>query len=297
MTTRQSLTKAGVAGAIVLAAIIWRTAGPCAGEDTMPQARKPLPSADEIAKLPADGGKEFNRLIHEKSPYLLQHARNPVDWYPWGPEAFARAKKENKPIFLSVGYSTCHWCHVMEHESFEHDDVAKIINAHYIAIKVDREERPDVDQIYMTATQLMTGRGGWPNSLWLTPGGKPWYAGTYFPREDRRGMIGFKTVLTRLAEVWRTKRTDVDARAKQIADTMKRYASSGASLKARGRLSHGLLDGATRTIRATFDPQFGGFGRAPKFPPHGALRLLLAEYKRTGDPALLKMATTTLDWM
>jgi len=300
MTRRQNMTRAGIAGAVVLAALIWHTAGPCPGEDKMSQEsqkRKPLPSAEEIAKLPADGGKEFNRLIHEKSPYLLQHARNPVNWYPWGAEAFARAKKENKPIFLSVGYSTCHWCHVMEHESFEHDDVAKILNENYIAIKVDREERPDVDQIYMTATQMLTGRGGWPNSLWLTAEGKPWYAGTYFPREDRQGMIGFKTILTRLADVWRTRRSDVDAQAKQIADKVKLYTSAGAGLKAEGRLSHELLATATRYMRGTFDPQLGGFGRAPKFPPHGSLRLLLAEYSRTGEAPLLKMATTTLDWM
>jgi len=297
MTRRQNVKWASIAGAILLAALIWRTTGPCPGEDKMSAKRKALPTAAEIAKLPPDGGKEFNRLIHEKSPYLLQHARNPVNWYPWGPEAFAAAKKANKPIFLSVGYSTCHWCHVMEHESFEHDDVAKILNDNYIAIKVDREERPDVDRIYMTATQMLTGRGGWPNSLWLTADGKPWYAGTYFPREDRQGMIGLKTILTRLADVWRTKRSDVDARAKQISDRMKRYASAGTSLKADGRLSHELLATAARYMRGTFDPQLGGFGRAPKFPPHGSLRLLLAEYRRTGEATLLKMATTTLDWM
>ena len=155
--------------------------------EKMFQEKKPLPSAEEIAKLPPDGGPEFNRLIHEKSPYLRQHARNPVNWYPWGAEALEAASKQDKPIFLSIGYSTCHWCHVMEHESFSRKDVADILNKHYIAIKVDREERPDLDNIYMLATQLVSGRGGWPNSVWLTPDGKPWFAGTYFPREDSHG--------------------------------------------------------------------------------------------------------------
>ena len=298
MMTRQDLTKAGVATTALLAVVlIWRVTGRCPADEKTAHTREPLPTADEIAKLPPDGGKEFNRLIHEKSPYLLQHARNPVNWYPWGPEAFAKARKENKPVFLSVGYSTCHWCHVMERESFERDDVAKILNEHYVAIKVDREERPDVDQIYMLATQMLTGRGGWPNSLWLTPDGRPWYAGTYFPREDRQGMVGFKSVLTQLAEVWRTRRTDVDANAKSISEKMKRYSTAGASVKGAGKLSHGLLETAAQQMRGMFDPRLGGFGRAPKFPPHGALRLLFAEYSRTGNRDLLKMATVTLDAM
>ena len=258
--------------------------------------RAPLPSAAEIARLPADGGKEFNRLVHEKSPYLLQHARNPVDWYPWGPEAFARAKKENKPIFLSVGYSTCHWCHVMEHESFEREDVAAILNEHYVCVKVDREERPDVDQIYMLATQLLTGSGGWPNSVWLTPDGRPWFAGTYFPREDRGGQVGFKTLLTRLAAGWRDHNKDMLSRADRLAKALRQYSGEGGAA-ATGRLSYDLLDVAAREMAETFDPVRGGFGRAPKFPPHARLRLLLDLYRRGRDANALSMATRTLEAM
>jgi len=245
--------------------------------------------------LPADGGAEFNRLIHEKSPYLLQHARNPVDWYPWGHEAFERAKREDKPVFLSVGYSTCHWCHVMERESFENDEVARLINEHFIAIKVDREERPDVDEIYMSATQLLTGRGGWPNSVWLTPDRKPWYAGTYFPPEDRTGMPGFKTVLTRLAEIWRDRRQDVETRADQLVAAMRQVS---AVPSAEGdALSRDLVSIAVNALRASFDEDHGGFGGAPKFPPHSSLRLLLYEARRTGDESILNMVTRTLDAM
>jgi len=258
--------------------------------------RKPLPPAGQIAALPADGGAEFNRLIHEASPYLLQHARNPVDWHPWGPAAFAKAKKEGKPVFLSVGYSTCHWCHVMEHESFEHADVAKLLNEHFVAIKVDREERPEIDHLYMLATQLLTGRGGWPNSVWLTPDSKPWYAGTYFPREDRGGMSGFQTVLTRLAEVWRTRRKEVGARADEIAQAVARYAAGG-HVETTGRLSYDLLDAALREAGESFDEAHGGFGGAPKFPPHGRLRLLRTLHRRTGDANALRLATRTLDAM
>ena len=257
---------------------------------------KALPTPQEIAKLPPDGGRKFNRLIHEKSPYLLQHARNPVNWFPWGPEAFARAKKEGKPIFLSVGYSTCHWCHVMERESFEREDVAKILNEHYVAIKVDREERPDVDQIYMLATQLVSGRGGWPNSLWLTPDGRPWFTGTYFPREDRSGRLGFKSILTNLAKTWRTRQKDINTRADQIAKAMRTY-SSGKHVEPAGEVSRDLIQAAVRVLRRSFDEQQGGFGGAPKFPPHSRLRLLLHEYRRTKDAALLRMATRTLDAM
>jgi len=188
----------------ILLILQMRAAGPCHAQEVY--IREPLPSPDEIAELPPDGGPEFNRLIHEKSPYLLQHARNPVDWYPWGDEAFAAARAKNLPIFLSVGYSTCHWCHVMERECFEHADVAELLNKYFVAIKVDREERPDIDGIYMNATQLVAGRGGWPNSVWLTPDGNPWFAGTYFPREDSAGRPGFKTMLRRLSELWNTRR-------------------------------------------------------------------------------------------
>jgi len=288
--------RAGLSAAIAVTLVLaWYAVRLCPGKEKVAHTRKPLPSAEEIAKLPPDGGPEFNRLIHEKSPYLLQHARNPVNWYPWGPEALAKAKKEGKPIFLSVGYSTCHWCHVMERESFEREDVAKILNEHYVAIKVDREERPDLDQIYMLATQLTSGRGGWPNSLWLTPDGRPWFTGTYFPREDRAGRAGFKTILTSLAKTWRTRQKEVQARADQIAKSMKRY-SAGNHIAASGKLSRKLLARAVRAVGQSVDARQGGPG-GPNFPPHTALRLLFDEYRRTKDSAVLYTATRTLDAM
>jgi len=259
-------------------------------------AAKGLPTSEEIAKLPPDGGPEFNRLIHEKSPYLLQHARNPVDWFPWGREAFEKAKSEGKPVFLSIGYSTCHWCHVMERESFENEDVAKVLNEYYICIKVDREERPDIDEIYMNATQLITGRGGWPNSLWLLPDGRPWYGGTYFPPEDFSGRPGFKTLLLRLAEFWRTRQDEVEAQANKLSDVMNQL-SSGQYAKSAGEPTRDLVQRALGDLRTSFDVRLGGFGGAPKFPPHGSLNLILYEYGTTQDASLLKLATRTLDAM
>lgn len=230
-----------------------------------------------------------NRLIHEKSPYLLQHAHNPVDWYPWGAEAFAKARRENKPIFLSVGYSTCYWCHVMEKESFEDAEVAKLMNGNFVAIKVDREERPDIDEQYMLATQLVTGRGGWPNTLFLTPDGQPWMAGTYFPKPQ------LLSVLTRLADIWKNRRAEVDQQAgllaKAIADAGRAPAPTGVEPTAQ------LVDQAARQLMSRFDPRAGGFGGAPKFPPHGALALLLRHYRDTGDQTLLAPVTKTLDAM
>ncbi len=259
-------------------------------------AEKPLPSPGEIAKLPPDGGPEFNRLIFEKSPYLLQHARNPVDWYPWGKEAFEKARAENKPIFLSVGYSTCHWCHVMERESFERDDVAAILNGYYVSIKVDREERPDLDEIYMNATQLITGRGGWPNSVWLLPDGRPWYAGTYFPREDRGEHPGFKTILARLHDFYHNRAGDVEKQASQLAEVMKRI-SAGQHVESVGEPTRDAVRQALGELANAFDERLGGFGGAPKFPPHQSLSLLHYEYACTNDEALLKMAAKTLDAM
>ncbi|RJP70304.1 MAG: thioredoxin domain-containing protein [Candidatus Abyssobacteria bacterium SURF_17] len=255
-----------------------------------------IPSPEKRAKLPPDGGSEFNRLIHEKSPYLLQHAHNPVDWYPWGKEAFVRAERENKPIFLSVGYSTCHWCHVMERESFESEEIADVLNKHYVSVKVDREERPDIDEIYMNATQLIAGRGGWPNSVWLLPDGRPWYAGTYFPPDDMHGRPGFRTVLLRLAEFWHMKRPDVEAQANQLADVMKRI-SSGQHVEATGEPKRTLVEQAFRELRNSFDERLGGFGDAPKFPPHGSLGLIFHHYQKSRDEDLLNMATRTLDAM
>lgn len=252
-----------------------------------------LPTPAEIAQLPADGGPEFNRLVFERSPYLLQHARNPVDWHPWGSEALELARREDKPIFLSVGYSTCHWCHVMEHESFENESIATVMNERYVCIKVDREERPDIDSIYMKATQLLSGRGGWPNSLWLTPDGRPWFSGTYFPPEDAEGRAGFRSVLNSLADAWRDRRGEVEEQADRFAEAMREVSEVGAA----GQIDRVLLDRAFESLRTSYDPARGGFGSAPKFPPHGSFSLIFAEYDRKGDPALLDMATKTLDAM
>src|ERR1700704_6178762 len=194
-----------------------------------------------------------NRLASEKSPYLLQHAHNPVDWYPWGEEAFAKARAEDRPVFLSIGYSACHWCHVMERESFENDAIAAVLNEHFVSIKVDREERPDVDSIYMEAVQMMTGHGGWPMSVFLTPQGGPFYAGTYFPPDDHRGMPGFKRVLLSLVEAYRARRGDVDEAAEEIT-----RAVSGSLRTEGGTLSREILDRAAARIAAAYDPVYGG---------------------------------------
>jgi len=247
----------------------------------------PLTSCAE----PPSGGaepKHTNRLIDETSPYLLQHAHNPVDWHPWGDEAFEKAKREDKPVFLSVGYSTCYWCHVMEKESFEDEEVAAILNAHYVPIKVDREERPDVDKHYMTATQLMTGRGGWPNSVWLTPEGEPWMAGTYFPKPQ------FMSALNQLAGAWENRREDVEQQAAQIAARMERIGSLPES--AAKEPSMELVRSAAGRLAGRFEPEHAGFGSAPKFPPHCTLRLLMALAAVDGEP-LPESVTRTLDAM
>ncbi len=245
---------------------------------------------------PPDGGPEFNRLIHEKSPYLLQHARNPVDWHPWGDEAFQKAEALNRPVFLSVGYSTCHWCHVMAHESFENEGIAALLNSRFIPVKVDREERPDVDALYMSATQVMTRRGGWPNSVWLTPDRRPFFAGTYFPPEDRPGMDGFRTVLHKISEVWNTKPDIVERQADQLTNAVQHMAA-GRHEEVSGTLDRDRVDKALTELRAAFDETHGGFGSRPKFPPHGSLNLLLHESTRAGSPDVLPMAARTLDAM
>ena len=281
------------AAALVLAAIV--LAGfPCSAQEVATM-RQELPSREQIEQLPPDGGEEFNRLIFESSPYLLQHARNPVDWWPWCDEAFDRAAELDRPVFLSIGYSTCHWCHVMERESFESDEIAAILNEHFVPIKVDREERPDLDEIYMTATQLLTGRGGWPNSVWLTPDRRPWYAGTYFPPEGRGGMPGFGELLTQLAEIWDGQRDQVEAQANQLQQSIRSSATLGDHAPV--ALTPALLRGAVEALSDRFDERFGGFGGPPKFPPHASLRLLLEEYERSGNERALAMATGTLDAM
>ena len=264
----------------------------CFGLSSM-NIRTPGDSVTQAQEGASDGAGEShshtNLLIHESSPYLLQHAHNPVDWHPWGDAAFAKAKREDKPIFLSIGYSTCYWCHVMEVESFEDPEVAKVINEHFVAIKVDREERPDIDEQYMLATQLLTQRGGWPNSVWLTPEGKPWMAGTYFPKKQ------FISVLNQLNEVWQTRRADVDKQAAAITRAAKGI--SEPSLTGSSQLTPELLQQATQQLVARFDSGRGGFHGAPKFPPHSALRLLIQQFRDTSDKTLLVPATQTLDAM
>ena len=213
-----------------------------------------------------------NRLALETSPYLQQHQHNPVDWYAWGDEAFARARRENKPIFLSVGYSTCYWCHVMERECFENDAVARVMNEHFINIKVDREERPDVDQLYMTAVQVMTGQGGWPMSVWLTPDLKPFYGGTYFPPTDAHGRPGFPRLLAGLADAYRNRRTEVEASADEMLRVLHQVAKPP---KTELSLDAATIDRLIRRSADDYEPRFGGFGHAPKFPRQTLLKLLL----------------------
>lgn len=239
---------------------------------------------------PAHG--QPNRLIHETSPYLLQHAHNPVDWYPWGPEAFEKARRENKPIFLSVGYLTCHWCHVMERESFENEENARILNENFVPIKVDREERPDVDSVYMTYVQATTGGGGWPMSVWLTPDLKPFLGGTYYPPKDKWGRPGFKSILRRIADAWASDRNKIVASA---ADTLDRLREVTSTVPAAGStLDPGPLHSAYVQIKASYDPRHGGFGNAPKFPRPSVLDFMLRYYARTGRRDALDMTLHTL---
>ncbi|MHC4159493.1 MAG: thioredoxin domain-containing protein [Planctomycetota bacterium] len=237
--------------------------------------------------------KHTNKLINETSPYLLQHAHNPVDWYPWGDEAFEKAKKEDKPIFLSIGYSTCHWCHVMERESFVNKRIAKIMNEHFISIKVDREQRPDVDEIYMRAVQIMTGSGGWPLSIFLTPDGQPFYGGTYFPPNDMYGRIGFERLLLGIADAWKTKRQQLLSSASGLSD----FLAGSIQPPAKEKLSPDILKTAFNDFQSSFDTANGGFGIAPKFPEMGKLSMLLRYWQRTQDSSALSIVQTTLDAM
>ncbi len=255
--------------------------------------RAPLPAPDVIAKLPADGGEEFNRLVFEHSPYLLQHARNPVDWYPWGEVAFAKAEKEGKSVLLSVGYTTCHWCHVMEHESFEDEEVAKLINENFIAVKVDREERPDIDEVYMTVTRAMTGSGGWPMTVVMTPDKRPFFAGTYYPKNDRAGRPGFTTILTQLLKIWK----DDPEKIEEVASNVTTGLAEMTGSKPGGALPEDIVAQAAAKLSERYDEALGGFGRAPKFPTPPVLSLLLRQHARTGDPATLAMVEKTLTGM
>ncbi len=237
-----------------------------------------------------------NRLAEETSPYLRQHADNPVDWYPWCDEAFERARKEDRPVLLSVGYSACHWCHVMAHESFEDDEVAAVVNELFVAVKVDREERPDVDAVYMEATQAMTGAGGWPMTVFMTPDGQPFFCGTYFPKRSRPGRPGFVDLCRAIDEAWRTRRDDLLAQAGRLTEHLRRDAVTGAG-DGSAVPGRDVLGAALTLLKEQHDDTWGGFGRAPKFPQTMSLELLLRAHSRTGSPDALRCVTTSLDAM
>ncbi len=229
-----------------------------------------------------------NHLKDQTSPYLLQHVNNPVDWYPWGSEAFERAKKEDRPIFLSIGYSTCHWCHVMAHESFEDAQIAEILNQHFVSIKVDKEERPDIDSIYMSVCQAFTGSGGWPTTIFLTPEQKPFFAGTYFPKTARYGQIGLKELLSTVQEKWSTDRQTLLNSAEEIVSLLNRRTAVKSDTDAK------LVDTAYMLFKYTFDKEYGGFGDAPKFPTPHNLLFLIQYYEKNKDKAALEMVEKTL---
>lgn len=244
-------------------------------------------------KLTMPGKEHQNRLAREKSPYLLQHAENPVDWYPWGEEAFERARREDKPIFLSIGYSTCHWCHVMEHESFEDSAVAALMNAAFVSIKVDREERPDIDNLYMGICQMMTGSGGWPLTIIMTPDKKPFYAATYIPRENAYGRMGMLQLIPRISDLWRERRDEAVGSADHISSLVREAAVT----KAGPAVDRATIEAAVQGLRGRYDSRFGGFSQAPKFPSPHNLTLLLRYWNRTGDSTSLAMVEQTLQAM
>ena len=225
-----------------------------------------------------------NRLIHETSPYLLQHAYNPVDWRPWGDEAVAASVAEDRPILLSVGYAACHWCHVMEHESFADEDIARVMNEHFICIKVDREERPDIDALYMMAVQMMTGQGGWPMTVFLTPDLEPFYAGTYFPPDDRYGRPGFGRLVESMSEYYHSSKDDLTTRTAQVTKALR----DAAELTSSGEtLGDSVLKQGFNQLAGRYDRRYGGFGTAPKFPQPSILEYLLRYHARTDDEACL----------
>ncbi len=262
-------------------------------EHHAPKVRIPPPSQEVIDRLPADGGQEFNRLVFEKSPYLLQHARNPVDWYPWGPEAFEKAEKEGKPIFLSIGYSTCHWCHVMEHESFEDDEVAKILNENFVPIKLDREEREDVDSIYMAVCLAMNGSGGWPLSIFMTADRKPFYAGTYIPKDDRANRPGFISLMKAIDKAWTSDRQDVLDNAEKLTKFMVDTQKSQPSVV----LGEETFAAAYEAFESRFDSTYGGFGKSPKFPSPHDYTFLLRYWYRTGEERAREIVAKSLQAM
>ena len=246
---------------------------------------------------PVAGPRHTNKLAGETSPYLLQHAHNPVDWMPWGPDALARAKLLDRPIFLSIGYAACHWCHVMERESFEDEATAAELNAGFVAIKVDREERPDLDQLYMGAVQTMTGGGGWPMSVFLTPEGRPFYGGTYFPDTPRHGMPSFRQVLDGVRTAWTTQRPEVEQAGVRLVDALVESQAIGIGGRAVGVPPRESLDAAAAAVAASFDPVHGGWGRAPKFPQPMTIEFLLRRHVASGDPEPLEVALRSLGAM
>ncbi|MFQ5868263.1 MAG: thioredoxin domain-containing protein [Candidatus Zixiibacteriota bacterium] len=271
---------AGAITAVTLAALL---TSQCKTKEA-PEGRN---SVDEMR------AERHNRLVNEKSPYLLQHADNPVDWYPWGAEAFKKARKEDRPIFLSIGYSTCHWCHVMEHESFEGPQVANLMNEVFVSIKVDREERPDLDNIYMRVCQMMTGSGGWPLTIIMTPDKKPFFAATYIPRENRLGRMGILALIPRIKELWTTDRDKLLNSADQIAAALQQTSVDSSA----GELERSTLKSAYQELGSRFDEDYGGFSGAPKFPTAHNLLFLLRYWSRTGDDNALKMTEKTLQSM
>jgi uncharacterized protein YyaL (SSP411 family) len=249
------------------------------------------PIRAETIQNPSQKNKvKYNRLVNESSPYLLQHATNPVDWYPWGKDAFEKAGKEDKPIFLSIGYSTCHWCHVMEHESFADAEVAALLNKYFVSVKVDREERPDIDQVYMAVTQTLTGRGGWPNNVFLAPDKKPFFAGAYFPKQTRWGIPGLMELLPKIAALWENDRENVLKSAEQITHLLanRTHSTPGDAFDRR------ILDKARNQLADIYDSHYGGFGQAPKFPTPHILTFLLRRYHHNEDAEALEMVENTL---
>ncbi len=247
-------------------------------------------SASELKKLPSDGGDQYNRLVFEKSPYLLQHAANPVDWFPWSDAAFEKALLDDKPIFLSIGYATCHWCHVMEHESFEDPEVAALMNANFVCIKVDREERPDIDQIYMAVTQALTGHGGWPMTAILAPDKKPFYTGTYFPKHSSPHRMGMLDLIPAIHDAWKNRREEILRSCEQITKALNKRSDGKSDVQ----FDSSLLDRAFSMFQGQFDQRYGGFGNSPKFPTPHNISFLIRYYKQTHHEDAKSMITRTL---
>ncbi|SVD02738.1 uncharacterized protein METZ01_LOCUS355592, partial [marine metagenome] len=258
------------------------------------QGRPIPPSGEELQLIPKNGGELWNRLVFEGSPYLLQHAANPVDWYPWGEEAFQRAKELDKPIFLSIGYTTCHWCHVMEHESFENDEVAGLMNDAFVCIKVDREERPDIDNVYMEVTQMMNNRGGWPMTVIMTSDKQPFFTGTYFPKTSRGRRIGMMELIPKVKGMWQTNRDSLITDASNLTKRLQRNQTNRSSA---GEISQNVAPQAFSAFSNRYDDKKGGFGSAPKFPKAHDYSFLIKYWKQTGTSHALTMAEHSLKSM